>query len=89
MMTVDNGFEDQWWYQGSRLVNVAGDLVTSASLAERYAPEGSGSWPATNINTPGRSPWECHSMGSPGHSAVDVVSPISDLSNPDPTYIIP
>jgi hypothetical protein len=86
MMTVDNGFEDQWWYQGPRLVNIAGDLVTPATLAERYAPEGSGSWPATNIDTPSRSPWERHSLGSPGHSAVDIVSPISDLSSQDPTY---
>lgn len=27
MMTVDNGFEDQWWNQGPRLVNVTGDLI--------------------------------------------------------------
>lgn len=33
MMTVDNGFEDQWWYQGHRLSNVAGDLISSGSLS--------------------------------------------------------
>lgn len=37
LMTVDNGFEDQWWYQGTRLVNIAGDLISPAAVAERYA----------------------------------------------------
>lgn len=32
MMTVDNGFEDQWWYQGPRLVSVAGDLISPTAL---------------------------------------------------------
>ncbi|KAF4453755.1 hypothetical protein F53441_3648 [Fusarium austroafricanum] len=27
LMTVDNGFEDQWWYQGPRLVNLDGTTV--------------------------------------------------------------
>src|SRR5688572_24646593 len=25
LMTVDNGFEDQWWFQGPRMVTMAGD----------------------------------------------------------------
>ena len=51
MMAVDNGFEDQWRDRDPRLVNTAGDLVTPLALGERYASEGSGSWPATSIDT--------------------------------------
>jgi hypothetical protein len=39
MMTIDNGFEDQWWNQGTRLVNVAGDLVPADFVTSRYAQE--------------------------------------------------
>ncbi|CCF41268.1 hypothetical protein CH063_11598 [Colletotrichum higginsianum] len=33
MMTVDNGFENQWWYQGERqqTIPLAGDLLTSTA----------------------------------------------------------
>ncbi|KAL0936714.1 uncharacterized protein CTRU02_208929 [Colletotrichum truncatum] len=39
MMTIDNGFEDQWWYQGERqqTANPAGDLFTSSAYATATA----------------------------------------------------
>lgn len=86
MMTVDNGFEDQWWYQGPRLVNVAGDLVTPTAIAESYAPDGRISWPVANIDTTSISPRDCYSLGSPRHSVVDIVSPLSDFSGSASTY---
>lgn len=32
MMTVDNGFEDQWWNRGTRQITQAGDLISPASM---------------------------------------------------------
>lgn len=32
MMTVDNGFEDQWWNRGTRQTTQAGDLISPASI---------------------------------------------------------
>ncbi|KAF3801096.1 hypothetical protein GCG54_00010157 [Colletotrichum gloeosporioides] len=39
MMTVDNGFEDQWWYQGERqqTAPLADDLLTSSAYAPATA----------------------------------------------------
>ncbi|OHE98523.1 hypothetical protein CORC01_06144 [Colletotrichum orchidophilum] len=39
MVTVDNGFENQWWYQGERqqIAPVAGDLHTTATMASTTA----------------------------------------------------
>ncbi|KAF5016939.1 hypothetical protein F66182_11221 [Fusarium sp. NRRL 66182] len=40
LMTVDNGFEDQWWYQGPRLVNLHGTvLVPTAVPKSSFHPE--------------------------------------------------
>jgi hypothetical protein len=36
-MTVDNGFEDQWWNQGPRLVNIGGELKSAAALESMIA----------------------------------------------------
>ncbi|KAH7322987.1 hypothetical protein B0I35DRAFT_191614 [Stachybotrys elegans] len=35
LMTVDNGFEDQWWYQGPRLVNISGEMRFPSSAGHR------------------------------------------------------
>ena len=32
LMTVDNGFEDQWWFNGPRYFNVAGDLISPSDM---------------------------------------------------------
>lgn len=32
LMTVDNGFEDQWWYQGPRLVNIHGNVMVPTAV---------------------------------------------------------
>ncbi|KAJ4247721.1 hypothetical protein NW762_012929 [Fusarium torreyae] len=40
LMTVDNGFEDQWWYQGPRLVNIHGTvLVPTAVPKSSFHPD--------------------------------------------------
>ncbi|KAM0416980.1 hypothetical protein ACHAPT_013004 [Fusarium lateritium] len=40
LMTVDNGFEDQWWYQGPRLVNLHGTvLVPTAVPKSSFHPD--------------------------------------------------
>ncbi|KAF5579012.1 hypothetical protein FPANT_9771 [Fusarium pseudoanthophilum] len=35
LMTVDNGFEDQWWYQGPRLVHLDGTTVMVPTAVPR------------------------------------------------------
>ncbi|CAI6095403.1 hypothetical protein V2G26_015114 [Clonostachys chloroleuca] len=97
MLTVDNGFEDQWWYQGSRLVNVAGDLITPSAVATRCAPGGTIRWPVADDDDRSafreREPF--HSMEpfqpmegpvpstihSPPPSVLELVSPLSDFSS--------
>ncbi|KAM0348298.1 hypothetical protein ACHAPU_004266 [Fusarium lateritium] len=34
LMTVDNGFEDQWWYQGPRLVNTHGTAMVPTAVPQ-------------------------------------------------------
>lgn len=36
LVTVDNGFEDQWWYQGPRLVHIGGKIVEPVGDASRH-----------------------------------------------------
>ena len=74
MMTVDNGFEDQWWYQGPRLVNIAGDLMPSAALAERYSPAACASRGEVV---------SAQAADSPAGTMADLVSPVSDFSRSD------
>jgi len=79
MMTVDNGFEDQWWYQGPRLVNIAGDLMPSAALAERYSPAGCASRGEVV---------SAQAADSPAGTMADLVSPMSDCSRSDGSSFI-
>ena len=78
MMTIDNGFEDQWWNQGTRLVNVAGDLVPTDVVTSQYAQEGGvlGTSQKRNIRTT----VDEVSIQSTRCSTMEPVSPISNLS---------
>lgn len=82
MMTVDNGFEDQWWYQGPRLVNIAGDLIPPAVLAENYHRSSDGAYPGA------RDVISSQAAGSPAGTMADVVSPVSDVSNSGSSFIL-
>ncbi|KAG9251702.1 uncharacterized protein F5Z01DRAFT_262075 [Emericellopsis atlantica] len=82
MMTVDNGFEDQWWYQGERLVNIAGDLISPAEVAQRYAPGTSRVWQPTTPGMAGLGDGSVDGQISASPSLADVVSPVSDYSSP-------
>ncbi|KAF6819007.1 hypothetical protein CPLU01_13157 [Colletotrichum plurivorum] len=64
MMTVDNGFEDQWWYQGERqqTSTPAGDLFISSAYATATSPaEAVPQTPAQQL---------CESVDSPGWAGV-------------------
>ncbi|KAH6886498.1 hypothetical protein B0T10DRAFT_563691 [Thelonectria olida] len=61
LVTVDNGFEDQWWYQGPRLVHVGGDIVPqpagsqSQRITEEFdqdSPSGTVGWVVSPQDTP-------------------------------------
>ncbi|KAH8179514.1 hypothetical protein LIA77_01033 [Sarocladium implicatum] len=75
LMTVDNGFEDQWWYQGPRMMTMAGDLIAPAPFRDMYeqTPDIRGyskppSGPQFQANTP-------------ASTVVDLVSPLSGHSS--------
>ncbi|TEA10982.1 hypothetical protein C8034_v008076 [Colletotrichum sidae] len=51
MMTVDNGFEDQWWYQGERqpTTSATGDVLSSAAYATATATATAEAVPQTPV----------------------------------------
>lgn len=82
MMTVDNGFEDQWWYQGPRLVNVAGDLMPPAACAENYHANARVTFPGAGELV------SAHAADSPAGTMADIVSPVSDFSSSGSSFIL-
>ncbi|KAL6400389.1 hypothetical protein AUP68_16092 [Ilyonectria robusta] len=56
LVTVDNGFEDQWWYQGPRLINVGGNMLPTIAGARTdidahdnvHDADGTMAWVASN-----------------------------------------
>jgi hypothetical protein len=106
LMTVDNGFEDQWWNQGPLLVNIGGELKSAAALENMIATRerapsvdtaeeiraararlGSIVSPASDDAEPSL-PTRRASLpyDSPAPSIVDIVSPVSDISSPIPSF---
>jgi hypothetical protein len=105
LMTVDNGFEDQWWNQGPRLVNIGGELKSASALEEMLvARERAGSVDTAEEIRAARarfgsivSPLDDAEPSmisrraslptdSPVPSIVDIVSPVSDVSSPGPSF---
>lgn len=78
LMTVDNGFEDQWWYQGPRILTMAGDLIPPAPLRDMYSYDH-----ALEPREYATSPSGRHFQPStPTSTIVDLVSPLSGFSSP-------
>ncbi|KAK5993137.1 hypothetical protein PT974_06565 [Cladobotryum mycophilum] len=77
LITVDNGFEDQWWYQGPRLVNIAGEFVPSTTLSHINIQGGTLGWATADTGSPSliQPNRQCPSNIS------DVVSPMTDFSS--------
>ncbi|KPM38539.1 hypothetical protein AK830_g8035 [Neonectria ditissima] len=101
MVTVDNGFEDQWWYQGSRLVNVGGNLLptTAGARADADGSDDTVTWadaPQFRASQDGQEyeedqevaqpSWASFRLTSPRSSIVDIVSPVSEFSSPVSSY---
>ncbi|KAH8887049.1 hypothetical protein GQ53DRAFT_596724, partial [Thozetella sp. PMI_491] len=83
MMTVDNGFENQWWNQGPRESTSAPDFTPAAPALRSSI--GSLGWAVANATwtTPTREPRE--QRGS--LSSANLVSPVTDyLGSPPPIY---
>lgn len=76
LMTVDNGFEDQWWFQGPRMTTIAGDLIAPAPLRDMYeqVPDGRA------YSLPSSGPH--FQANTPASTIVDLVSPLSGYSSP-------
>lgn len=79
LVTVDNGFEDQWWYQGPRTVTIAGDLISPATLRLIYEQE-----VVTRMVVPtsNADPLPRLHDTTPASTIVELVSPMSDFSSP-------
>lgn len=87
MLTVDNGFEDQWWYQGPRLVTIAGDLLSPASYTQS-PPRGSGvGWAIANEDREDVDNWQDSlADDTPRLSVAEMISPMSDFPSPISSY---
>lgn len=91
MMTVDNGFENQWWYQGQResveswwpqeVENEAGDARTEATAEAMLLPD-LGSPSTIDYNEDYNEEEQLPNLG-------DIVSPISDTSSPAQSFSRP
>ena len=95
LMTVDNGFEDQWWFSGPRYFSVAGDLVAPADLMEKKAEKlgwaiaakqadeagGTSTYPDGKYSIRSRD-----TVWSPHPSFVDLVSPVSGSGSSTHNY---
>ena len=85
LMTVDNGFEDQWWYQGTRWVNIAGELVSPVALREVELQSGNMGWAVAEGGVVPRDSLQIHASSS---SAIDIVSPMSEFPSPAPSFVL-
>ena len=83
MMTVDNGFEDQWWYQGNRCLNVTGDQISTNNPRSAHDDSRLG-WAIARAE--GRyavdSPASLHRSQTSSSSWANHVSPMSDGVSP-------
>lgn len=94
MMTVDNGFENQWWYQGQREVlerrSLDAVMPSATSVTRNEWSTRMNEWsPALPVRQPttrsigwaiARDP-DSALAGSPGDSEA-VISPLSEFSSP-------
>ncbi|KAF7544246.1 hypothetical protein G7Z17_g10108 [Cylindrodendrum hubeiense] len=87
LVTVDNGFEDQWWYQGPRLVNVAGNMLPTTAGATTDADthddaDGTTAWVASSgdrENQENRGYQEDQDVSHPSWASFQLNSPRSSL----------
>ena len=78
MVTVDNGFENQWWNQGQRRSMVPPAPIEEPPALNRRISVRSLGWAVANNNQPPQE--EIPSM--PSIAASDIVSPLSEYSIP-------
>ncbi|KAH7122843.1 hypothetical protein EDB81DRAFT_847189 [Dactylonectria macrodidyma] len=88
LVTVDNGFEDQWWYQGPRLVNIGGSMLptttsTMTAADEHDIADGTVAWVASNqdqLNQQNRAHQE-EDVVHPSWASFQLNSPRSSLAD--------
>ena len=91
LMTVDNGFEDQWWYQGDRMKNLGGEFATQTNI-QSTDPNGLGWAVASNegaeeshyaaLRRPTVTQDDIYLPRSADSSLIDIVSPLSGSESP-------
>ena len=91
MMTIDNGFEDQWWNQGERepvpAATVAGDLITSNPNPQAAQQAVTSDWsPAAALGWTPVPPQGAADERLAFSTANNLVSPITDYGSPPPVY---
>jgi hypothetical protein len=77
MMTIDNGFEDQWWFQGPR-ETVAGDLHTASALPAPQPTRESLGWAVADTPQGDRASLAMQNT---------MISPMTDYGSPPPSYM--
>lgn len=91
MMTIDNGFEDQWWNQGERhavpVTSNAGDLITSNPNQTPPQQHAGHEWsPAAALGWTPIPPSGAADERLAFSTANNLVSPITDYDSPPPVY---
>lgn len=80
LLTVDNGFEDQWWYQGSRFAT--GELLSPPDVEAALDPGAEVGWPVADGDRAVGFPLQSIRVESADSSVADIVSPMTDFSSP-------
>ena len=78
MVTVDNGFENQWWNQGQRRSVLFPTSVEEPPSVSRTTSARSLGWAVAKQNIPPRG--EIHSVPNTSLGVSDMVSPVSEYS---------
>jgi hypothetical protein len=95
MMTIDNGFEDQWWNQGERqpMATLAGDLITSPPVAppQHGQPHLSSSlsmhdFASATLGWTSALPQGAADERLAFATANNIVSPMTEYGSPAPAY---
>lgn len=83
LMTVDNGFENQWWYQGRREAVDTGDVVGEAVQSPQRFERDSLGWAVAGAASTGPSNHGRNFDGlSSATAASDAVSPLPSFASP-------
>ncbi|KAB5526267.1 hypothetical protein GE09DRAFT_466955 [Coniochaeta sp. 2T2.1] len=83
LMTVDNGFENQWWHQGQREVVATGDVVGETIQSPQRFSRNSLGWAVASTSSRGGAAFD----RTLSFASTDVVSPLPAYVSPDSAVV--